>query len=188
MSITPGPCPPSGCPAPTEIDCILIDKVFDYCFEQDTLNQVCAPFVCAGTPTSATCTVSSASCSFQSSVPSSTPNYVLATFVIQATVDFTVFTTSATCTTSTTATFTKTVLLCGPTGTVQSCEVLSAACTPPAIIDGTVCSSLVICETFESTAPVKLLVPSYGYCTPAPCQTLPLGPCPPTPLFPPQCV
>lgn len=189
MSVTPGPCVPLPCPEPTEIDCILVDKVFDYCFESDTVAQVCGdiPETCTGTPVSATCSVTSATCTFTSSAPSTTPNFILATFVITVTVAFTITTTLTTCTTTATTIFTKTVLLCGPTGTVQTCEILSAACAPPAIIGDDVCTQLSVCETFESTALVKLLIPTYGYCSPAPCQTIPLLPCPPFPLFPPQC-
>jgi len=43
------------------------------------------------------------------------------------------------------------------------------------------------CLRFTSIAVVQLLVPSYGYCPPAPCQTLPSPPCPPSPIFPPRC-
>jgi virginiamycin B lyase len=187
VRIAPGPCPPGGCPPPSEIDCVAVDKVFDFCFQQDTTGPVCAPYDCAGTIVALTCTVIGATCSFQSSVPAATADFVLATFLIGATVDFTVSTTAEPCTASTALTVFKTVVLCAPAGTVQSCEVLSASCTPPAVIDQTICTQVTLCETFTSTAPVQLLVPAYGYCSPTPCPTLPLGACPPSPLFPPQC-
>ncbi len=185
--VAPGPCPPGGCPPPSEIDCIAVDKIFDYCFQQDVVPQVCAPLECGGTITSMTCTVTAASCSFQGSVPSSTPDLVQATFLITATVSFTVVTTLTTCTTSGTLALLKTVTLCGPAGTVQSCDLLSASCAPPAIVDATICTQVSLCLTFTSTGFVQLLVPSYGYCTPAPCRTLPQLPCPPSTIFPPQC-
>lgn len=94
---------------------------------------------------------------------------------------------SLTCAATTAATFMKTVTLCGPTGTTQTCTVQSATCTSPVIIDGMVCTQVIVCATYQSTAVVALLVPSYGFCSPAPCTTLPLPPCPPSPLFPPQC-
>jgi len=186
-NVAPGPCPPGGCPPPSEIDCIAVDKVFDYCFQQDVAPQLCAPFECAGTITSITCAVTAASCSFQSSVPAATPDFVQATFLITATVDFTIVTTLTTCITSATVALLKTVTLCGPAGTVQSCDLLSASCVPPAAVGATVCTQVSFCLTFTSSAVVQLLVPSYGYCSPAPCQTLPLPPCPPSPIFPPQC-
>ena len=183
MAVTPGPCGPGGCPPPIEIDCIFVNKVFDYCFQSDTVPLVCADFVCGGTITSVTSTVVDVSCSFQSSTPSSSPNFVNATFLVTALIDFTIVTTTTICYTFATTSFIKTVTLCGPTGTVQSCEVLSATTAPPFVLDGAVFTSVTFCETFESTASVKLVVPSYGYCSPAPCQTLPLLSCPPSPLF-----
>ncbi len=191
MAVTPGPCPSTGCPPPTEIDCILVDKVYDYCIQSDTTSQLCAPLpdTCAtGTVTGISCTVTGANCSFQSSTPAATTNYINATFLISATVQFTITTTVTTCTTSATLTMLKTVTLCGPSGTTQSCSVVSATCLPPAIMDGNVCTpGVVICSTFSSIAPTQLLVPTYGTCSPAPCVTLPLPPCPPGPLFPQQC-
>lgn len=184
---TPGPCPPTGCPPPTEIDCIMVQKLYDYCFQQDTLQSVCTTIdeACAGA-TLVTCSVT-ASCVFVSSTPSSTSGFVDATFAIAATVTFSTTVDATTCTSYTTATFTKTVTLCGPSGTTQDCSVLSAVCTPPVVIDGTVCTSVIICATYQSYAFVSLLVPTYGFCSPAPCVTLPNPPCPPGTLFPPQC-
>lgn len=186
--ITPGPCPSSGCPAPTEIDCIQVTKVYDFCFESNTLSNVCTaiPVTCVGA-TAATCTVTHCTCSFASSTPSTISGFVNATFVVACTVQFTIYSSAGTCTTSTTASFMETVTLCGPPGTVQSCQVVSEQCGPVAIIDNMVCTSLTVCVVFLSTALVTLLVPSYGFCTPAPCATLPVLPCPPTSLFPPQC-
>lgn len=37
--VTPGPCSSGGCPAPTEIDCVMVTKVYDFCFEQDVLQK-----------------------------------------------------------------------------------------------------------------------------------------------------
>ena len=187
VTVSPGPCPSGGCPPPTEIDCVMVDKVFDFCFQSDTSGTVCADLDCPGTVTGISCAVTSATCSFQSSTPAVTADFVNATFLLSATVQFSVTTTVTTCTSMATATIIKTVTLCGPAGTTQSCVVQSASCVPPAIIDGTICTMVTLCSTFTSTAPVSLLVPSYGYCTPAPCATLPLPPCPPSPLFPPQC-
>jgi len=184
---TPGPCPSTGCPPPTEIDCIMVTKLYDFCFQQDTLQNVCATIseTCTGA-TTASCTVV-ADCVFVSSTPSSVSGFVDATFAIAATVTFTTTVDTTTCTSTTTATFTKTVTLCGPAGTTQTCTVLSANCTAPVIIDGTVCTSVIICATYQSSAYVSILVPTYGFCTPAPCTTLPSPPCPPSSLFPPQC-
>lgn len=188
--IFPGPCDPiTGCPPPTEIDCIEINKVYDYCFQQDIFQNICLaiPASCVGIATGATATVS-ATCIVGSTSPAVTPGFVNAAFGIALTVSFTI-TTSGTisCTGTTTATFVKIVTLCGPAGTFQDCVVESAVTGPVTIIGATVCTSVIICSTFQSLALVKILVPTYGFCIPAPCTTGGLPPCPPGTLFPPQC-
>jgi hypothetical protein len=57
------------------------------------------------------------------------------------------------------------------------------------IIGGQVCCPVNLCLLIQSTALVKLLVPTYGFCVPAPCVVSPSPPfpCPPSPLYPPQC-
>jgi hypothetical protein len=188
--VTPGPCPTTGCPPPTEIDCIQVTKVYDFCFQADTIPNVCAPLCMpAETVASITCTVTDCDCDLVGTpVPASTPGFVEATFLITCTVVFTLTSSSGnTCTTSTTASFIKTVVLCGPAGTAQSCTVVNESCSQPAIIGTTVCTTVSICVIYQSTAYVALLVPTYGFCTPAPCSTAPLLPCPPSSLFPPQC-
>jgi hypothetical protein len=84
----------------------------------------------------------------------------------------------------------QTFTLCAPTGTTISCEIPSSALTPLAVVGTQVCGTVTICLLVESLAMVKLLVPSYGFCTPAPCVVSPAPPfaCPPSPLYPPQCV
>lgn len=195
MQVTPGPCTPGECPPYSEIDCIAVDKVYDYCFEADTIQpQICVTMACTGTVTGATCAVSTVTCTWLMNSPSATTGYEVSTFLISGTIDFTLTCTGGTTTSSATFSMTKSILLCAPDGTTQSCEVLSAVCTPPIVIplgDGlyNICSTVGLCSTFESTARVKILVPSYGFCTPAPCQVSPLVPiCPPSSIFPPQCI
>ncbi|MGE5509448.1 MAG: hypothetical protein ACM3RP_13345, partial [Chitinophagales bacterium] len=93
-------------------------------------------------------------------------------------------------------TFSKTVTVCAPAGTTADCEVRAATCGPCVILPptetfprGQVCCEFNLCVLVETTAPVKLLVPTFGFCVPARCQTggFPPGVCPPSPLFPPQC-
>ncbi len=188
VRVAPGPCGPGGCPAPTEIACIVVDKVFDYCYQQDTSPMVCAPLLEDPPPGPVvSCTVSAVSCTFASSVPAASTDYVNATFVLSATVTFSVQFDAICYVAQEPVSLFKTVTLCGPTGTTPSCAVVSATCIPPVVIDEEVCTTVTFCATFASTAQVQLLVPAYGYCTPAPCVTLPLGACPPSPIFPPQC-
>lgn len=162
--------------SPTEIDCIVVDKVYDSCVQTDTVPLVCADFVCPGTITSVTSDVVNTTCSLYSSVSSASPNVVNATFLVTATIDFTIVTTTATCLTTTTTTLPKTVSLVAPPGTAQSCEVLSASTTVPFVVGGTVFTSITLCEMFVSTAVVMLLAPSYGFCEPPSCQVSPPSP------------
>lgn len=39
QQIVPGQCPPEGCPPPTRIECIVVDKVYDSCFQLDDRSQ-----------------------------------------------------------------------------------------------------------------------------------------------------
>lgn len=195
MSVQPGPCPGGVCPPFTEIDCIHIDKVYDYCFEADTIQpQVCTTLDCTGTVVSATCAVSTVDCIWLMNSPSATVGFQISTFLISGTVDFSLTCGATTNVGSATFSLTKSILLCAPDGTTQTCEVLSAVCTPPIVLPATddvrmVCTTVGVCVTYQSEATVKILVPSYGFCAPAACEVSPLIlPCPPSGIFPPQCV
>jgi hypothetical protein len=199
--IVPGPCPESGCPAPTEIDCIQVNKVYDFCFEADTNSNVCTriPEECCElvTPTStATGTVSSVSCSVVGTTAildamGNPTGFADVTLMVTVTVDYTITASNGTvlCTFSGNFSFMKTIVLCAPAGTTVSCSVPSTSVSPVAILHHQVCSTVTICLLVSSVAMVNLLVPSYGFCTPAPCVVSPQPPfsCPPSPLFPTAC-
>jgi hypothetical protein len=80
-----------------------------------------------------------------------------------------------------------------PPGTTVNCDILSfgdCACT---LLTGPTGGFVItctgkICKEIQITAPVKLLVPSYGFCDVPACTFLPQPGfvCPPEPLFPPQ--
>lgn len=192
-----------GCPPPTEIDCILTTKVYDFCFQTDTLSNLSftIPSTCPSPlPIGAvvTGTVTGISCTTVSSTPILNPTtgaptgFADVTVLITVTVTFVA--TSSTgvvlCTFDGTTSFMKTVVLCAPSGTSISCETPSSAVGPVAVVDGTLLVTVTVCVLLESLATVKLLVPSYGFCTPAPCVVAASPPvtCPPSPLYPPQCV
>ena len=177
LTMTVRTCIPGGSAPPSEIDCILVDKVYDSCIQTTTVPLVCADFVCPGPITSASTNIVSTTCSFYSSVPSASPNLVSATFLVTTAIEFTIVTPTTTCYTSTTVTVPQTVTLVGPVGTVQSCSVLSASTASPFVRGQTVFTSLTLCAAFLSTAVVNLLVPSYGFCTPPSCPVaqLPLS-------------
>ena len=39
QQIFPGICPPEGCPPPTRIECIAVDKVYDSCFQVHDITR-----------------------------------------------------------------------------------------------------------------------------------------------------
>lgn len=203
-SITPGPCSTQGCPAPTFIDCLEVTKVYDSCFQTESFPNLCAPIPspCASIAVmpgaTVTCDVTSATCNFVSSASTGVDDYANVTFAVSLTVTYTVTPPSppapsvappppppAPCTFSVPVNFVQTVTLCAPTGTTQTCTIAGTSCGPGAIFDGSVCVPLTVCLVFQSTATVQLLVPTYGYCTPAPCAVLAAPPCPP--VFPSTC-
>jgi hypothetical protein len=191
--VTPGPCPPTGCPAPTEIDCIIVDKVYASCAQ--TVNATgtfkvpncTGPITCAVDLTNTSCTVGAIT-------PTGTDDINNITYVIGAVLDLTCA--NGTTTTETLYT-TVTVPLYNPSGTTPSCTILSGSCTcvvlpticdsrqddpPPANISCTVS----LCLLAQTTAAVQILVPTYGFCVPGPCAVGPVLPCPPTDIYPPQ--
>lgn len=182
-TITPGPCPSTGCPAPTEIDCIIVDKVYDSCIQTITTTQTflaptvgCSVSSCALDLATSTCTVGAIT-------PSGTTNYNNITFVITANY-------SVTCTTGVTlpetVDTTQTVTLYNPSGTTPSCNILSGSCTCVNLPNGNISCTISLCLLFQVTATVQLLVPTYGFCQPPVCSTVEPIPCPPIPLYPPQ--
>ncbi len=194
--VVPGPCPPEGCPPPTEIDCIEVTKVFDFCFQTETLSNECFPIPasCGTVPPGSTVSskVTSVTCTTMSVTP--IPNsggFANVSLLIVATESITLTSPSGTvlCTFTDTITFFKTVTLCAPDGVHIDCSAPATAVGPCAIVDGAVCCTVNLCLLIQSTAVVKILVPTFGFCVPAPCVVLPTPPfvCPPSPLFPPQC-
>jgi hypothetical protein len=197
-AIVPGPC--SGyCPPPTEIDCIQVNKVYDFCFEADTNTNVCTPIPssCGTLPTGtvATGSVSGVTCTVVGTTPilSSTgqpTGFADVTLLVTVTITYTLTHAGVTiCTFTGSFSFMKTIVLCAPTGTTIDCTAPSSTVSPVAILSGQVCATVTICLLVSSVAMVNLLVPSYGFCTPAPCVVSPNPPftCPPSPLFPMAC-
>ena len=191
--IGPGLCPPEGCPPPTRIECISVDKVYDSCFQVEertrifTITGIPRTFIvgdlisCAQTPgVATTCRELS-----RASVGDGFYNIVMAINIPLTLADplnpaesvdeiFTV---------------TKTVTLCCPPEATADCSdttITSCVCVVTNIVDGvlTVTCDIQVCVVIKCILTVQLLVPSYGFCTPAPCVALP-GVCPPTP--PAQC-
>ncbi|QIA26439.1 hypothetical protein DYI95_001825 [Thermaerobacter sp. PB12/4term] len=195
--VVPGPCDPVyGCPEPTEIVCIETVKVYDFCFQTDRRENVCFPIPAAfqGILPSdlVTCEIVQVTCQEVSRQEDpNNPGFADVTLLVTVTMQFTIRRNdNVVAQFEDSFGFLKTVLLCAPEGTVIQCESAGSRCGPCVIINGQVCCEVDLCLLIQSKALVKLLVPAYGFCVPAPCVTLPKPPlvCPPENLFPPQCV
>ncbi len=183
-SVTPGPCPDTGCPPPTEIDCIVVDKVYDSCSQTVTTTQTFLAPTAGCTVSSCAIDLATSTCTVGAITPTSATDYNNITFVISA--NYTVTCSSGVALPETVIT-TQNVTLYNPTGTIPSCTILSGACTCVNLPNGDISCTITLCMLFQSTATVQLLVPTYGFCVPPVCpQVGPVLPCPPSPLFPPQ--
>lgn len=181
-TITPGPCPDEGCPSPTEIDCIVVDKVYDSCSQTITTTQTfdCPDCTISGCAIDLSCS----SCTVGAITPSTTTDYSDVTFIIGA--EYTV-TCSNGDTRTRTAYTTQTVTLYNPDGTTPSCTIVSGACMCVNLPTDDISCTLTLCVLFQTTATVQLMIPTYGFCVPPTCPAVgPVLPCPPTSLFPPQ--
>ncbi|TEB15718.1 hypothetical protein Psfp_01949 [Pelotomaculum sp. FP] len=178
---------------PFETVCIEVPKVYDFCFQAERRENVCTPLGQCCPPEGATvnCIINSAVCS---EVGRSTPDKTgRANVTFAVTVTYTLQVLDAggmiVCEFEDLMfSFTKTVVLCAPVGTFTNCEIVSSACTC-LILGNQICCTFDLCLVIQSLAIVKLLIPSFGFCTPAMCEQVSPQPpfvCPPT-LFPPQC-
>lgn len=182
VTVTPGACADTGCPTPTEIDCIVVDKVYDSCTQTVTLTQTVHDCDC--TISSCSIDLSSSSCTVAAITPSTTTNYSNVTFIIG--VEYTI-TCSDGNTITKTAYTTQVVTLYNPDGTTPSCNILAGTCACVNLPTGEISCTLTVCVLFQTTAVVQLMVPTYGFCTPPSCPAVaPVLPCPPSPLYPPQ--
>ncbi|MFX4263516.1 hypothetical protein ACOBQJ_15125 [Pelotomaculum propionicicum] len=176
-----------------ETICIEVPKVYDFCFERDTRENVCTPLGKCSPPEGAVvrCTINSATCS---EVSRGEPDAagradVTFAFAINYTLEVVSTTGQVVCRARDLIfSFTKTISLCAPEGTFTNCTVVNSACTCM-ILGAQICCTFDLCTVFQSLAIVKILVPSFGFCTPELCEQVSPAPplvCPPD-LFPPQC-
>ncbi|MEW6182375.1 MAG: hypothetical protein AB1500_04250 [Bacillota bacterium] len=177
-----------------EVVCIETFKVYDFCFQSDSREQCFDVTVCQAFPfpsgAVAECEiVGTPTCTEISRTAPDENGRSNVTFAVSATIKITIIGPECPiCTLTKTISFTKTVVLCAPEGTFTDCAVVDAACQC-VLIGEQVCCSVDLCIVIQSRAVVKLLVPSFGFCVPAPCEEVSPAPpvvCPPV-LFPPQC-
>lgn len=201
--ILPGPCPvvnnvPS-CPPPTEIVCIDVDMVYDFCIQSDFQFECFdIPAACGSPPfpadTTIECNLGTITCL---EIPPRIPAIGFPAGFSNVTVQITVPATvtirnpdgTVRCTFTHTVRFIKILLLYAPSGTRINCQIIAASCREPRVADDPqICVKIELCTIIQALALVKLLVPSYGFCHPAEC--IPAAqdefPCPPGDLFPPQ--
>ena len=179
---------------PTEIDCLLVEKVFASCAQTVTTTQIVTPWMIPEdgacippgmTSGSLPCSVdlSASSCVVGATTPSGNDSINNITFTISAVVD-------VTCPSGTivpiTLYTTTTAPLYNPAGTNPQCTILSGTCSAVVLPNGQLSINVTLCLLLQTVATVQLLIPTYGYCVPTPCEVAATGICPPSPLFPPQ--
>lgn len=197
QQVTPGICPPEGCPPPTRIECIVVPKVYDSCFQTHDLTRDFT--VTTGRsgqfPTGPFYVGQVVPCKLKAPITceelSRTPvgeGFVTLNLLVKVPLKLTNPNNDSE-TTSRLVTFTKMVTLCCPEGVDPDCTestLTLCSCIVTAVGDNRIMITcdIQVCLVIKCILTVQLLVPSYGFCVPAPCVTLP-GVCPPAP--PPQC-
>lgn len=178
---------------PTETVCIEVPKVYDFCFEADRRENICTPLdaCCPTEGATVNCTIVSTTCNEVSRTAPDATGRANVTFAVMVTYNLEVVSPTGEIECRFEGlmfSFTKTIVLCAPEGTFTNCEIVNSACTC-LILGEQICCTFDLCIVVQSLAIVKLLVPSFGFCTPAVCEQVSPQPpfvCPPT-LFPPQC-
>ena len=203
QTIQPGLCPINPetglpqCPPADRIECIMVDKVYDSCFQIDNRNQTIP--ITAGdlgtglvgslvncsldTATGITCVESGPRVSVGN-------GFYRVTLVI--TVPIIVTNPNNNSTLDSSFIFAKQVILCAPEGVDVICDestVIGCNCLVTAADETTdeitaVTCDIQVCVVIKSILSVQLLVPSYGFCIPQQCA--PINTCPPVP--PAQCL
>ncbi len=214
MPITPGECGFTviagttipTCPSFTAKDCILVNKVYDQCYTEELVtDQIPVASLCPGVtipPGSAVACIpipGSASCVFAGTVavtPPLTPFFeevlVLNSFQLSAPIISPAGVTV--CSPTVTLFGAARADLWVPPGTNVTCDILAfgdCTCTllaSPTGLPVILACTGKVCKEIQVTAPVKLLVPTYGFCEVPACtfSAQPGFACLPEPLFPPE--
>ncbi|NLL19029.1 MAG: hypothetical protein GX262_08380 [Clostridia bacterium] len=189
--IGPGQCPPDGCPPPDRIECIAVDKIYDSCFQVDNRErEFTVDFSGLEGGDVVNCQLTPGASIACTEISRVDVGGGFSAINLLITVPITVTNPNdATETQDVTFTFTKAVTLCAPEEAQIDCSestVLSCVCvvSDAEEDEADITCNIQLCIVVKAILRVQLLVPSYGFCTPAPCVTLP-GVCPPTP--PAQC-
>ena len=185
----PGPCG-DGCPAPTEIVCTKVAKVFDSCSQTDTVTITTTPLTVHAASlvgTTFACTVTTGTIAVGSTAPDAT-----GCVNVLVTIPFTVTFTSSTAGITfepVTGLCTSLATLFAPTGTTLQVDA-TLVCAPPVLTIMSTDTHAVItlttviscCVVITSEALTQLLIPSFGPCQIPACGAVLGLACPPSPL------
>ncbi|MCG0238690.1 MAG: hypothetical protein L6E13_05440 [Firmicutes bacterium] len=176
QEVRPGPIRGDRPPEPAEIVCVTVDKVYDFCFEEVTLTRnVPVREVPSGTqvqgslhPERAQTRVVGEAVQGQDGLTTVTLAITLPATLRMGdqpprTIHFVHL---------------RTLQLHAPPGTQVGAEVHGTCFCHPVDLDGDgfaeeICCAASLCVVYEVTARVKLLLPSFGYCTPTPAREAP---------------
>lgn len=189
--IRPGPVRGGACPPPSEIVVIDARKVFDFCFQEETLERLfMVPGLGAGAAV-VDCQITDVTCGEimdREPLPDQDGLALVSIrIVLELTITIRPSPNSNPITVRRTIVFPKRVVLCAPTGTDVICDVQGTCiCTvqptpqnQPA--EPNVACTIQLCIVVQSSADVKMLVPSFGLVVPQECRVAPaFGGCPPT--------
>lgn len=159
-----------------EVVCIETYKVYDFCYQSLHLENNCFPVAAPPPPGSVIdCSVVCTDCDEAGRTDPDENGRANVTFAI--TVKIKTKIEHEDCTRHHHCdphefTFFKTVSLCAPKGTRTCCDVVNSACGPCIYTNGQICCTINLCIVISSVAPVKLLVPTYGFCTPTECEAV----------------
>lgn len=174
--IRPGPLRGQPAPEIQEIACIAVDRVYDFCFDEETTSRtVTLRDVPIGTPVTARLNTQAASCQVLGdcaptgdgqcdvTLAVSVPATVQVGKLPAITVNFLIF---------------KPVRLYMPHGTTLKCEVTGNCFGALIDADGDGMAEELFCQAslctvVQVTARVNLLIPAYGFATPGPMRPAP---------------
>lgn len=199
--VSTGLCSAEGCPPPTRIECISVEKVYDSCYERESLPSLLACIAVdsdaftPGLAIQSNCENGVISCVEIEKRPIGNGlSEIDLLFNIDNIIIYNPFNTQETLPIMVTP-FIKTLTLCCPEGASVDCShstitrcicivnsIMPAQCWPGFQV--IIACQIQVCLVVKCISRVQLLVPSYGFCVPAPCTALP-GICPSSP--PAQC-
>lgn len=179
--VSPGPIRGGHCPPPREIVLVDARKVFDFCTQQDTLERCFCVADLGPDAAVIDCQIVNISCQ---EIAEREPiiggeGRALVSIQVNLTVRITLMpgNNQPPITVERNIAFPKRVILCAPMGTDVTCDVRGTCiCTvqPPGStgcpVEANVCCTLQLVITITVTAPVKVLVPSFGMVMPRECQ------------------